>query len=134
MAYDKILPATTPLHEPFWASVKSHAMALQKCDDCGAFRFIPLELCPKCHSEAFTWTPVSGNGTVYTFTVVYRGPTPAYQAEAPYVLAHIETTEGPRIMSRLVNVEPDAVKIGMPVKVTYDDVTDDFTLYLYEPA
>ncbi len=44
MAYDKILPATTPLHEPFWASVKSHAMALQKCDDCGAFRFIRRRL------------------------------------------------------------------------------------------
>ena len=37
-------------------------------------------------------------------------------------------------MSRMVNVEPDAVRIGMPVKVTYDDVSDGLTLYLYEPA
>lgn len=132
--YEKFRPQITPLHEPFWDSVRAHAMAMQRCDRCGAFRFIPAEICPKCHSGDATWTPVSGRGHVYTFTVVHRAPTPAYQADAPYVIVHVQTEEGPRVMSHLVGVAVDDVRIGMPVKVRYDDVADDLTLYLYEPA
>jgi len=134
MAYEKFRPEITPLHAPFWEYVRAHELRLQRCDDCGRYRFIPLELCPACHSVASTWSPVSGRGTVYTFTVVHRAPTPAYQADAPYVIAQVELEEGPRISSTLAGVDPDAVRIGMPVEVVFDDVDAELTLYRFRPA
>jgi uncharacterized protein len=71
---------------------------------------------------------------VYTFTVVHRAPTPAYQADAPYTIAYVELEEGPRVPTRLVDVGPDAVEVGMPVTVVFDNVDDELTLYRFRPA
>jgi uncharacterized OB-fold protein len=49
--------------------------------------------------------------------VVHRAP-PEFAAEAPYVVALIDLDEGPRMMSRLTGVEPDAVAVGMPVELS----------------
>ncbi|MBO0729407.1 MAG: Zn-ribbon domain-containing OB-fold protein [Acidimicrobiaceae bacterium] len=134
MAYDGFVPDVPPEHAPFWEGLRSRQLLLQRCDHCGRYRFVPGELCPQCFSRSLTWTPVSGQGTVYTFTVVRRAPTPAYQARAPYVLAQIELEEGPRITSALDRVEPEEVRIGMPVRVLFEDVAPDLTLYRFTPA
>jgi len=60
-------------------------------------------------------------------------PTPAYQADAPYAIAYVELAEGPRMPTRLVEVAPDAVAIGMPLEVVFDDVDDELTLYRFRP-
>jgi uncharacterized protein len=132
MSYDKFVPEITPLHRPFWDAVKSHRVDLQRCDECGRFRFIPTELCP-CGSASSTWTTIAGTGQVYTYTVVHRAPTPAYQADAPYVIAHVTMDEGPRMISNLVGCDPAEVEVGMPVEVTFEDVTDELTLYHFRP-
>ncbi len=131
--YAKALPAVTPLHRPFWESVREHAVRLQRCDGCGRFRFIPSEIC-SCGSTAATWTPIAGTGVIYTYTVVHRAPTPAYQVDAPYVIAHVTVDEGPRMIATLVGVAPDAVQIGTRVRIGYDDVTPDVSLFHFEPA
>lgn len=133
MAYEKFTPEITPQHRPFWDSVRRHEMHLQRCDGCGAFRFIPSERCP-CGHPTSTWSAVTGVGELYTFTVVHRAPTPAYQAEVPYVIAHVTLAEGPRMISNLINCDPSSVEIGMPVRIVYEDVTDELTLYKFEPA
>ncbi len=132
MAYEKFVPEITPLHAPFWDAVGAHRLALQRCDACGAFRFIPSELCT-CGSASSTWTPIAGTGEVFTYTVVHRAPTPAYQADVPYVIAHVTIDEGPRLISNLVDCDPARVHIGMPVRVVYEDVSPDLTLYKFEP-
>lgn len=132
MSYDKFLPAITDLDRPFWDSVKAEAMAIQRCDDCARFRFIPRELC-SCGSPAATWTPVAGTGTVYTYTVVRRAPTPAYQQDAPYLIAHVTLDEGPRVIAWL-RCAPEEATIGMPVKVTYLPATEEVTMFAFDPA
>jgi uncharacterized OB-fold protein len=135
-AYEKFLPPDDlpDFHLPFWEALKRHELSLQKCEDCGTLRYIPAELCPRCQSEHSAWTPVSGKGQVYTYTVIHRGPTPAYQADAPYVIAHVELDEGPRLISNLVGCAPGEVRIGMPVEVVYEDVSEDWTLFRFAPA
>jgi uncharacterized OB-fold protein len=91
-------------------------------------------MCPACHSPEAVWTAVSGRGTVYTYSVVHRAPTPAYQADAPYVVAYVELDEGPRVPARLVDVDPADVTVDMPVTVVFDDVDPDLTLYRFRPA
>lgn len=132
MSADKFRPEITPLHQPFWDAVSRHRLELQRCDTCQRFRFIPTEQCP-CGSVDSTWTPVAGTGEVYTYTVVHRAPTPAYQADVPYVIAHVTLDEGPRIIGWIRGCEPSSVKIGMPVRIAYDDVATDLTLYHFMP-
>jgi len=133
MAYEGFRPDITPLDAPFWDALRRHELVVQRCDECGQLRFVPSERCRHCGSPAATWSPVSGNATVYTFSIVHRAPTPAYQADAPYVIAYVELDEGPRMPTRLVEVAPDAVAIGMPLAVVFDDVDDDLTLYRFRP-
>ena len=76
----------------------------------------------------------SGRGTVYSFTVTHQNQAPGFREELPYVLAVVELAEGPRLMTNIVECAPDAVRIGMPVEVVFDDVTPEVTLPKFRPA
>jgi uncharacterized OB-fold protein len=133
---EKFLPPDDmpEFHRPFWEALKAHELRVQKCEACGALRHIPKEICAHCGSRAASWAAVSGRGRIYTYTVIHRGPTPAYQADAPYVIAHVELDEGPRVISNLIDVAPADVRIGMPVEVVFEDVSSDWTLFKFRPA
>ncbi|MEU9457008.1 OB-fold domain-containing protein [Streptomyces sp. NPDC048277] len=133
--YDTFLPEDIPAWQgPFWESLKAHDVRVQRCDACGAFRYVPKEICPSCRATAATWSPVSGEGRVYTYSVVRRGPTKEFQAMAPYVIVHVTMAEGFRMVGTLLDVDPEKVAIGDPVRVRYSDVTDDWTLLAFGPA
>ena len=85
---------------------------LQKCGACGKHVFYPRVLCPHCGADKLGWIAAKGAGTVYSTTVVRRKP----EAGGDYNVALVDLAEGPRMMSRVVGLEPTAVKIGMKVK------------------
>jgi uncharacterized OB-fold protein len=130
-SYDKFLPPDDlpEFHRPFWDSVRAHQARLQRCSNCGRFRYIPSEICPGCGSLNADWTPISGNGVVYTYTIVHRAPTEAYQRDAPYPIVHATLDEGPRMIAGLVGVPVDEVAIGLRVHLVYDDVTPGVTIF-----
>ena len=57
-----------------------------------------------------------------------RAPTPAYQAEAPYAIVHVTMQEGFRMIGTTTGISLDDVRIGLPVRADYDDVTPEWTL------
>ena len=132
--YNKPLPIPDPVTKPFWDSLKAHAIQLQRCGGCNRFIYYPRAVCPGCLSDDLAWTSVSGYGVVHAFTIPNRHPNRAFQP--PYVVALIELDEGVRVMSNLIDVDPtpEAVKIGMPVEIVYDDVADEITLPRFRPA
>jgi uncharacterized protein len=133
--YTKFLPeGIPPLQMPFWESLKARAVQVQRCDNCGKYLYIPKDLCNNCYSEQLTWTPINGHGEIYTYTVVRRAPTPAYAEDAPYTLVHVTMDEGFRMIAKLNGVAPEDVRIGMPVRITYEEVTPEWTLMEFEPA
>lgn len=134
--YTKPLPTPDPVTQPYWDSVKAHAMQLQKCAACGKFVFYPRAVCPYCFSRDLRWTPVSGRGKIYGFTISYQKVIQSFAAEVPYVIALVELEEGARLMTNLIGVEPDPskIRVGMDVVVQYDDVTDTITLPKFKPA
>jgi uncharacterized protein len=133
--YNKFLPEGIPAWQsPYWDSLKAHAVQVQKCDNCGKFRYVPKEICNNCLSTDSTWSPISGNGEIYTYTVVRRAPTPAYQEDAPYAIVHVTMDEGFRMIGSIKNVDPETVRIGQRVKVAYDDATAEWTILQFEPA
>jgi uncharacterized OB-fold protein len=128
MAYEKPLPVINEESRPFWEGCKRHELVLQHCAACGAFQYYPRALCRACHSDRLGWEPVSGEGSIYSYTVCHRPAGPAFTPDVPYVVALIALAEGPRMVSNIVTDDPDAVRIGQPVRVTFEDVTDEITL------
>jgi uncharacterized OB-fold protein len=126
------LPTPSELTEGFWAAAARGELVVQRCAGCGRLRHYPQPMCPECHSTDWTWTPVSGRGVVYTFTISHQAFHPAWANAVPYVVATIELDEGVRMVADLPADDVDDVAIGRPVEVFFDDVpTDDggpFTL------
>lgn len=84
-------------------------------------------VCPHCLSENVNWVESAGEGSIYSFTTVYKA-SPAFQEDIPYIVALIELKEGVRMLSNLVTDEPDNVYIGMPVKVIFEKTDSDIVL------
>jgi uncharacterized OB-fold protein len=106
------------------------------CDECGQAYFYPRAICPFCLSRRTRWVKSSGRGALYAFSIVHRGPTAAFQDRVPYVAALVELDGGARLPTTLVDVAPDpsAIRIGMPLEVVFDDVSDAFTLPRFRPS
>jgi len=132
--FDKPLPTPTPTSAPFWDGLKEGVIKLQKCNDCGAWVFYPRSRCSNCLSDSLEWREVSGNGTLYTFTIARQPTSPHFATEVPQRLAVVELEEGVRLTTTLVNVREADIKIGMRLKPYFDTVADDVTLLRYQPA
>src|SRR6266508_2927235 len=133
-AYEKPLPVKTEENAPYWDSAKVHALALQSCGACGRFRYPVAEFCPTCLSEESAWKPVSGKATLYSFIIVHQRYDPSFAEDLPYNIAVVVLEEGPRLVSNVVDVDNAALRIGMPLTITYDDITEEFTLPKFRPA
>ena len=140
-AYAKPLPYRTSWSGAFWDGVREHRFLIQRCAECDTPRFPPKPVCSNCWSDASREVEASGAGTVYSYTIVHRGGSPAFSADGPYAIVLVDLDEGVRIMSNLVkdeegypSVDPEDVKIGMKVRIVFDDVTDDITLPRVTPA
>ncbi len=132
--YRKPLPRIDEESRGYWEALQRHELYIQRCRDCGTFRFPPRAVCPACLSSAVEWVRASGRGAVYSVTVTHQNQAPGFRDDLPYVLAIVELSEGPRLMTNVVGCAPDAVHIGMAVEIVYDDVTAEVTLAKFRPA
>ena len=132
-AAKKPVPRPSPESVPYWKAAREHRLVIQRCDACGQFWFPPSQSCPHCLASDFTWTPVSGRGKVFSFVTYHRVYHPAFAKEVPYVVALVELDEGPRLLTNIVGVPPDAVACDMPVKVTFDDYDESVAVPKFTP-
>ena len=126
------IPHPSPLSEPFWHAANEGQLVLQRCDECGAYRWTPQILCRECMSEKYAWRPASGKGKLHSFTVVHRAPDPAL--DVPYVIATVELEEGPLMLTRLIDIEPSAVTVGMPLAVAFTRLSPEINAYTFRPG
>ena len=106
--------------------------ALPRCEDCGKFHFYPKPACPHCGGVQLAWAEASGRGEVYSHSTVYRAPSPAFKTELPYVIAIVKTDEGPHLLSRVVGVAAEAVRIGLRLRVRLEQRPDGTALPVFE--
>lgn len=133
--YSRNLPILNPDINQFWQGCKREVLLIQKCRDCGKYRHEPRAVCPYCLSLNVRWVKVSGRGEVYSFVIYRQAPIPAWSDAVPYVVAIIELEDcGVRMVSNIVGCEPEDVKIGMKVEVTFEKVTEEITLPKFKPA
>jgi uncharacterized OB-fold protein len=135
MAYDKQLPVPDPVTQPYWDGLKARQLRIQRCLSCEKAVFYPRALCCHCGSRELEWIDCSGRGTLHAFTIAHRGTPAAFKGSTPYVVAMVDLEEGGRLMTNLVDVEPspEAVRIGMPVEIVFDEVTPAITLAKFRP-
>jgi uncharacterized OB-fold protein len=131
--YEKPLPVIQPWSKLFWNAARERRLLIQECRNCGKKIFYPKKYCPECRSTDIGWVESSGEGKVYSFSTLYLGVHPKFEENAPYTIAIIELNEGVRLMSNIVNCEPKDIRCDMPVKVTFEDVTEEITLPKFEP-
>ena len=72
--YLKPLPTVSEANRPFFDALAEHRFLVPKCADCGDYNWVPYPACRSCLSENQVWTLVTGDATVFSFTVVHRGP------------------------------------------------------------
>lgn len=128
------VPAISPETEDFWAATAKEKLLLRRCNRCDTIIWYPRALCPVCSGFDTSWSEASGSGIVYSFTVVHRSTTDGFRESTPYIIAYVELTEGPRVMTNIVNCESDTVKIGMPVQIVFHDTGKGCALYRFKPT
>jgi uncharacterized protein len=113
--------------KPFWDAAAQGRLVVKRCTACGQSHYYPRALCPFCGSEATEWRPVSGGGTIYSYSVMRR-------AEVPYAIAYVTLDEGPTMMTNLVDCDFDALRIGQRVRVVFTPTDGGPPVPTFTPA
>jgi uncharacterized OB-fold protein len=119
----------------FWAAAADHVLAIQRCEVCGNAAHPPVMLCVNCQDQGrrFRFEPVSGRGRVKTWTVMRQAFLPGFAPDVPYAVAEIELDDADvRVIGRLRGLAPDALAVGAPVTVSFNDVADGVSVPVFE--
>jgi len=130
---EKPLPMPTEDSAAYWEGTRAGELRAQRCVACGHLRWPPATHCPKCLSADHAWVKLSGRGKVFSWIVVHKSQHPAFWGD-PFNVAIVELDEGPRLHTNLVEVDPAAIRIGLPVQVVFEKQNDEITLPRFRPA
>jgi uncharacterized OB-fold protein len=122
---EPILPQINDVNRPFWAACRAGELCLQRCCTCSRVRYPPAPICPNCLGVEVEWEAMSGRGTIFSFMIFRRAYHPAWADRVPYNVALIELEEGPRMISNVIDVEPDALRVGQHVGAVFEAVSDE---------
>ncbi|MGX7680186.1 Zn-ribbon domain-containing OB-fold protein [Jatrophihabitans sp. DSM 45814] len=110
----------SPMTEGYWRAAGEGVLTVQRCDACGVFRWPPNEVCFACHSMEWTWTPVSGQGRVYTYMWADNVPIPGQEVYNMSVI-ELDGLDGDpvRILSQVVEATRESLQVGKAVSVEF---------------
>jgi uncharacterized OB-fold protein len=127
---ERILPLPDDASAEFWAACRRHELRMQRCARCERFRFPPRPMCPSCQSMESLWPLVSGEGKIASFVIVHPPVLPAFRDKTPFPVLLVELDEDPRLrmIGNLIGGRSDALRIGAPVEVAFEDLTPEVSL------
>ncbi|ARD46912.1 hypothetical protein SporoP37_01175 [Sporosarcina sp. P37] len=138
MTYQKPIPLKDQDNQAYWDAADKHELVLQKCNDCGTFSQPPGPTCANCGSANVGWEKMGNDvqATVYSYVVSYRPFLPGFQDELPTIIALAQLDRVPevKIMGNILNCDEQDVQIGMPVQMTWVDITEDRALPQWQPV
>ena len=128
----RVLPELTPANESFWKGGATGELRMLHCAACDSYVHPPGPRCPRCLGKELAPKALSGRGVVLSVTVNHQQWAPGPH---PYAIAIVELEEQPglRLMTNVVSCAPEAVRIGMSVRVTFEAHGEVF-VPLFEPA
>jgi uncharacterized OB-fold protein/acyl dehydratase len=126
-----IRPVISPDTAFFWAGTAAGELRLQRCEGCGTLRHPPGPRCPSCGNLTVVdpgpgYVVAAGTGEIYSYVVHHHPPVPG--KKLPIVVALVRLPEGVRMVGELLGVDPDEVRIGLPVRAEFVRIDDELTL------
>jgi uncharacterized protein len=120
-------PPVNAENEAFFNAARQGRFMIPVCAVCGKAHWYPRAICPFCASDKVEWREGSGKGTIYTFSVMRR-------VKEPYVIAHVTLAEGPTMLTNIVDCDLDAVRIGQPVTVVFQETENGPPVPMFRPV
>jgi uncharacterized OB-fold protein len=124
-------PIVTDDSAVFWDAADDGRLVAQRCADCGALRHPPRPMCPRCRSLAIDVVTLAGTGTVYSYAILHHPQNPAFDYPVFGVLVDLD--EGIRLMSNLVDVAKDDIRIGMRVEARFVETVGAHRVPVFRP-
>ena len=105
----------------YFAGAKRGELLIPRCDACGSLCWYPATECDQCDGTSFTWSPVSGRGSLFSWSVVERAFLPAFADMVPFVTGLVALDEDPsvRVVSFIVDLAPVELRAGQPLEVAF---------------
>jgi uncharacterized OB-fold protein len=128
------LPTIEAESQPFWDAARDHRFLIRRCHNCGAAHHYPRPFCHICLSEDLAWEEASGRATLYTYSTIFMNDLPPFNQRLPYVAGAVDLEEGPRVMTNIVECQPEDLRVGMAVEVTYEVLTPEITAPVFRPV
>lgn len=133
-APQKPVPQPDDVSQPFFDGARRGVLMIQRCTGCGAFLAPGSRLCTECLDESLEWVEAGGRGTLFTYAIMYQRYHPAFYDEIPYNIAVVELDEGPRLNTNIVGIANDDLRVGLPVVVTFEAMSDGVSVPKFRPA
>jgi uncharacterized OB-fold protein len=135
--YNKPLPQPDSDSKRFWDGCKEHKLFIQKCSNCGTYRFPAKPMCFNCQSMDFGWEEVKGCGKIYNWVIVHYSPKEhGFSGDVPYAVVYVQLDghKSMRMCGNLIDCKNEDIYPDMPVEVVFDDVTQEVTLPKWRPV
>ena len=128
-------PDPSPEDAPFWEACRNHQLLIRHCDACAHFFHPPMPSCVRCGSTNVGWKEVSGEGTVFSYTVAHHAVHKVLKGHGPYniVVVMLNGADDVRLVSNLVDTEASDIRIGMPVTVHWEEVDNGMVVPRFRP-
>jgi hypothetical protein len=127
------IPAPVPsaISGPFWEGCQRGELLFQRCGN-GHAVFSPGPICRECLSIDLEWVRSAGKGQVYSYSVVWRPPSPKFQV--PYVVAIVALDEGFMMLANIIGCNPESVSVSLPVVAEFHPVGNGMSLPYFAPS
>ena len=136
----KPIPVPDAASTPFFAGALEGKLMLLRCRTCATFMSptaylgVPLRpRCLHCFARELEWAASTGRATLYSFALMHQRYDEAFAAELPYNIAVVETEEGVRLTSQVVDCPNVELEIGMPLIVTFERCSDEVAIPKFRP-
>lgn len=130
----KPMPEISAETRPYWDGLAARRLLLQRCAACGTIRHYPRPLCAECHAFGHDWVEAKGTATVHSWTVAHHAFHPAFRGLPPFALVTADLPEGVRILAPLRDAEPGVLRIGLPLRIGFEENGQGLTLPVVRPA
>ncbi len=109
----------------YWREMpQRYRLEASKCKKCERVLFPPRLVCPKCGGRTFDAVKLADEGVVKTYTVIRVGPS-QFSGQTPYAVGIVELDGGVSITTQIVDVPPEAIKLGQRVRIEFRRIQED---------
>ena len=125
-------PVLTAENEFFWRGAAEGKLLCHRSAVCGRLRAPTHTPVPALPPNDWNLVELSGRGTVASFIIIHHPPNPWF--DLPIVAGTIDLEEGVQVISNICDIDPHAVRLGMPVQAFFAATEDDLAVPLFRPA